>query len=74
MRSGGIPEIIRHDVEGLLAASDAELAAHLVTLVRDPALRERIATHNRTTPPPDRWSDVVARHLGVYELARERTG
>jgi glycosyltransferase involved in cell wall biosynthesis len=72
MRSGGLPEIIRHDVEGLLAASDAELAAHLGTLVRDPAQRARIAAHNRGTPPPDRWSDVVARHLDVYALARER--
>jgi glycosyltransferase involved in cell wall biosynthesis len=74
MSSGGVPEIIRHGVEGLLAASDAELAAHLVTLVRDPALRARIAAHNRDTLPPDRWSDVVARHLRVYELARERVG
>ena len=74
MRSGGVPEIIRHDVEGLLASGDAELAAQLVALVRDPALRARIASHNRDTPPPDRWSDVVAQHLRVYELARQTTG
>lgn len=50
-RAGGIPEIITHGEDGFLfpARDDAALAAILLDLVRDPALRIRIGAAGRAT-------------------------
>lgn len=79
-RSAGLPVVARsqtgttefvHDgVEGLLADDDAGLAHALVTLGRDRALLERIAQHNRTTPPDQAWPHV----LDVVRSAYARAG
>lgn len=66
MRESGPAAFIRHGLEGLLADSDADMVAALVRLARDPALRLRIAQHNRTTPAPYAWDDVLALHLDTY--------
>ncbi|MEI8123056.1 MAG: glycosyltransferase family 4 protein, partial [bacterium] len=49
--AGGIPEIITHGEDGFLfpVRDDAALAAILLDLVRDPALRARIGAAARTT-------------------------
>jgi glycosyltransferase involved in cell wall biosynthesis len=47
--NSGIREFVTHGVEGLLAASDTDLADGIVRLARSPELRGRIAAHNRTT-------------------------
>lgn len=70
MGSGGVTDVIRDGVEGLLAGTDAEMVERVVRLVRDPALRESIARHNRATPPASQWGEVVARHLQLYQRAR----
>lgn len=67
----GVREFVQHGREGLLAADDAELAAHLVRLGTDPALRQRIADHDRTVPPPMDWKDVVERNVAAYREAAE---
>jgi glycosyltransferase involved in cell wall biosynthesis len=65
----GIREFVTHEREGLLAANDAEMARELTRIVNDRALRERIALHNRTTPSPVDWADVVERNVEAYRLA-----
>jgi glycosyltransferase involved in cell wall biosynthesis len=49
LASGGAPEVVDHGGSGLLAApKDVEMiAAHLLTLLRDPALRARMGEHGR---------------------------
>ena len=65
----GIREFVAHEQEGLLAANDAEMARELTRIVNDRTLRERIAKHNRTTPSPVDWTDVVERNVEAYRLA-----
>ena len=65
----GIREFVVHEQEGLLAANDAEMARELTRIVNDRTLRERIAQHNRMTPSPVDWTDVVERNVEAYQLA-----
>jgi glycosyltransferase involved in cell wall biosynthesis len=69
MRESGPAAFIRDGLDGLLADSDADMVAALVRLARNPALRLRIAQHNRTTPAPYAWKDVLALHLDTYARA-----
>jgi glycosyltransferase involved in cell wall biosynthesis len=69
MRASGVSELIEHDVHGLLADSDAELAAHVERLVSDPAKREALAAQSRTTTTPFDWSGVVDAHVALYGQA-----
>jgi glycosyltransferase involved in cell wall biosynthesis len=59
---GGIPAIVRHERNGLLAGSVAEMGSHLHRLRRDPALRARLARGALVTA--GRFS--LARQLGRY--------
>jgi len=65
----GIREFVGHGQEGLLAESDADMVAQLVRLVRDPRLRAQIARHNRETPSPVDWSNVVHLNVAAYRDA-----
>jgi glycosyltransferase involved in cell wall biosynthesis len=65
----GIREFVAHGAEGLLAESDADMVAQLLRLVRDPALRARIAQHNRETPSPVDWQRVVHLNVAAYRDA-----
>ena len=67
----GIREFVTHEREGLLASSDTNMARELTRIVNDRELRERIAEHNRTTPSPVDWADVVERNVDAYRLAIE---
>ncbi len=67
--NSGIREFVSHEVEGLLAATDAELAGALVRLCRDAELRDRIAAHNRSVPPSVTWDDVLVRTDAIYAQA-----
>jgi len=69
MRASGVAEHIVHDVNGLLADSDAELASHVATLVRDPVRRATLAAQNRETVPSVGWPLVLERHLALYREA-----
>lgn len=72
-RHSGVGEFVRDRVDGILVDGDAEMVAALADLVRDPSLRERIATHNRVVAPGFDWAVVLDRTAGLYELAAERT-
>ncbi len=75
MAASGVSDVVRHGHEGLLARSDAEVAAHIVTLAIDDAQRSAIAQHNRVTPTRFDWTRVIDSHLAVYREAialRER--
>jgi glycosyltransferase involved in cell wall biosynthesis len=69
MASSGVSEIVRHEQEGLLGRSDAELAAHVATLARDAARRYAIAENNRATRPPYDWSRLLDAHVALYREA-----
>lgn len=65
----GIREFVEHGREGLLASSDRDMADQIARLVRDRELRLLIAKHNRETPAPLDWDDVVAMNLAAYREA-----
>ncbi|RYP84003.1 glycosyltransferase [Nocardioides guangzhouensis] len=73
-RGSGVGELVRDRVDGILVDDDAGMAVALAGLVRDPALRERIAAHNRAVVPGFDWTDVLDRTAGLYRLAAERVG
>ena len=50
------------------------MVAQLVRLVRDPRLREQIARHNRETPSPVDWSNVVHLNVAAYHDAVRMMG
>jgi glycosyltransferase involved in cell wall biosynthesis len=65
----GIREFVANGQEGLLAQSDRDMVDQLLRLIREPALRQRIAAHNRTVPSSVDWSRVVEANLAVYRRA-----
>lgn len=71
-RRSGEDEFVRDRVDGVLVDGDAEMTAALADLVRDEAMRARMATHNRTVAPAFDWPVVLERTAGLYDLARER--
>ena len=71
MAAGGVGEFVREGVEGHLVASDRAMATATADLVTDVARRAAMAAHNRATPPPMAWDDVVRRCTEHYHLAAE---
>jgi glycosyltransferase involved in cell wall biosynthesis len=67
----GIREFVEHGREGLLASTDADMVDQLTRIVRDTELRTVITKHNRETPSPVDWSEVVARNVAAYRVAIE---
>ncbi|MDQ2758587.1 MAG: glycosyltransferase family 4 protein [Actinomycetota bacterium] len=65
----GISEFVSDGVNGYLASDDDDLAAALVRLVSDPALRQRMTRHNVERPPTQSWASVVAVAEGQYARA-----
>ncbi|MEV4257209.1 glycosyltransferase family 4 protein [Spirillospora sp. NPDC049652] len=71
---GGVADFVTSGREGLLAATPRELAAALARLASDPALRGRIAAHNRATSPVRcSWPAVLAAFDSCYEAASAKT-
>ncbi len=73
MNTGGTPDIVEHEVSGLLSRTPAELAADLARLVGDEALRARlgagaVARARRFDAPA-----VVARIERLYQELAGRT-
>ncbi len=66
---GGIPEVVRHGVTGLLVPpGDVDaLAAALDRLVAEPALRARLAAGARARSADYGWPALAARVAGVYD-------
>ena len=72
MRASGVAELVEHNVNGLLADSDADFAVCVAQLVRDPAQRASIANENRTSVTPFAWPLVLDAHLALYADAVSR--
>jgi glycosyltransferase involved in cell wall biosynthesis len=68
-RGGGVGEFVSDGREGLLCRSDDDLARSLAHLVADPAARDAIMRHNRSTAPVLDWPHALARADAVYLLA-----
>jgi glycosyltransferase involved in cell wall biosynthesis len=68
----GLVDFIEDGVDGLLCASDTDMAHRLVELVDDAALRRRISEHNRTVDHGMSWTRSLDTHEAVYALARGR--
>lgn len=67
-RTGGIPEYLRHEIEGLLVApkSVAQLAGAMERLITNPGLRRRLAETARRTAKRFRWEKVAGRYARLY--------
>ncbi|TQL50220.1 glycosyltransferase involved in cell wall biosynthesis [Ornithinicoccus hortensis] len=72
LEGSGIGEFVEDGVSGVLAPDDDALVTRVVELVRDRPLLDRIAGHNRTTPPAQAWPAVVEATVSTYEQARGR--
>jgi len=72
--ASGLVDFVEHGVDGLLAETDAELVRRLVDLVRDPAMRHRIAEHNRRVPTGLSWPAALERHDATYVSACRLAG
>lgn len=72
----GVGEFITSGVEGLLGATDREMAGHIARLIADDSLRGSIARHNRIVPPKHDWAAAVERadilYAEAYQIARGR--
>ncbi|TNU74971.1 glycosyltransferase family 4 protein [Miniimonas arenae] len=66
----GVASFVADGTDGLLADDDAGLAAAVVRLARDDALREAIRDHNRTVAPAADWADVLSAAEREYARAR----
>lgn len=76
-RVGGIPEVIEHEVNGLLvrAGDSGELSAAIRRIIEDPALAARLAKGARSAFETGGWSEqsVVEQTLSIYDdAARSR--
>jgi glycosyltransferase involved in cell wall biosynthesis len=67
--SSGVADVIRHDVEGLLADSDEGLARNLALLAADRGRLRAIANHNRSAPTVFDWPLVLDAHVDCYREA-----
>lgn len=65
----GMGELLEHGREALLATSDAGVVDQIVRLASERGLLERIAAHNRASPPSVDWESTVGRHVRCYEHA-----
>ncbi|GAA4990842.1 glycosyltransferase [Actinopolymorpha pittospori] len=70
---GGVADFVVPEKEGLLARTPSELAAAVVRLARDHALRASIAAHNSASEPVRcTWPVVLAAFEELYALAEKR--
>ena len=69
----GVEDFITDGVEGLLCDGVAGQAGAVARLARDPALRARIANHNRVTPPDAYdWQSILPIWDDCYRQAEHR--
>lgn len=69
MRSGGVGEFVRHEVEGFICHDDDEMVTALTRLACDRVLRHTIAGHNQTHPPALDWSVPLDGFAQAYATA-----
>lgn len=68
-RVDGIPEIVRHDVNGLLVApaNDAELAAAIARLADDAGLRQRLGASGQKVAADYTPESMAQRYRALYQ-------
>lgn len=65
--TGGIPELVRHGVEGYLTSEDERsLAQSYLALFADPQIRERMGDAARSRAATFSWARVVAEMNRIY--------
>lgn len=69
-RRSGAARFLEHERSALLVDDDAGLAAALVRLAEDGALRQRLRAHNLAAPNPYPWPAVLDAHEQAYHDAR----
>lgn len=67
----GVSEIIEHGRHGLLAHDTHEFERHLVSLLRDDALRARMSAETRQELGRFSWQASIDRHEKLYAQAQE---
>jgi glycosyltransferase involved in cell wall biosynthesis len=65
----GVGEFVTHGTEGLLGASDDDLASHVARLLTDGVLRAAITRHNVAVPPRHDWGEACRRTEDLYLAA-----
>jgi glycosyltransferase involved in cell wall biosynthesis len=70
----GVADFIEHERNGLLVDSDQQLAAELAALVRSPAARAALATHNEATESGFSWDRILQTCEAVYDRAFAEAG
>jgi glycosyltransferase involved in cell wall biosynthesis len=76
-RAGGVAEVVRHEVDGLLVRCGdvAALAAALGRLVKEPELRRRLGRAGQARTEHElRWDDRLRRVRAVYTEVVEHRG
>ena len=65
---GGIPYMTRHGEDAMLAPNEdaAQLAEHMVTLLRDDALCARLIRQARSRIQDHSWAPIYSKLLGLY--------
>jgi glycosyltransferase involved in cell wall biosynthesis len=72
-RVGGVPELVRHGVDGLLTSLDPHsLATAMVTLLKDERLRTQMGVEARGHAESFDWGRVVRDTEAVYERVTQR--
>ncbi len=69
MHYGGVRDFIRSGKEGLLAKNEKEFVQHIVTLVNEEALRQKMAARAQKNTERFSWAKVIDAHLEVYQSA-----
>jgi glycosyltransferase involved in cell wall biosynthesis len=65
---GGIPYMVTHNEDALLAPDDdpAGLAAHMIALLRDPVLAERLVQNARGRIQEHSWERIYSKQRAIY--------
>ena len=72
MGHSGVSDLIDHGREGMLCDSRDEFVTRIAEIIRDRALRARLADAARRQLDRFSWERVIERHLEVYRLAIAR--
>ena len=67
--NGGVPEVVEHGRQGLLAKTSQTFGDAIATLLNDDGLRRRLADASGDGLDAYQWDHVVDRHEAVYRQA-----
>lgn len=70
LRGTGVADFVTDGRNGILRASDDELATGLAELAADPTRLAHLRAHNLDTPPAQSWESIVEATLAEYARAQ----